>query len=201
MLGDWEEAAGMLRSPTPPAGRTPGGTRVVRVAVAASTGMVVAVAGWMIMRTGSPVTPASAPSKSSNERSAGPQARRRSEADEPGPRPTRPTQDAVGKDADPPDADASVRRAVLGPVEAGESELSQTWDELTPDERTGALRDRLEAALTGIERHGATAQRIAKAESALSDLRAELYASERGRAEHQGYEARLDAAQRDSGHR
>jgi hypothetical protein len=186
----------MLRSP-PPAGGTPGGTRVVRVAVVASTGMVVAVAGWMIMRTGSPVTPvtpASAPSKSSNDRSAGPQARRRSEADEPGPRPA---QDTVGKDADPPDADASVRRAVLGPVEAGESELSQTWDELTPDERTGALRDRLEAALTGIERHGATAQRIAKAESALSDLRAVLYASERGRAEHQGYEARLDAAQRD----
>lgn len=167
----------------------------MRIAVVTSAGMVVAVASWMLVRSGSPVSPASPPTERASARSAAPEARRRSAPTQPGPRSS---QHRIDDDPAPPDADTSVRRAVLGPVEPGESAVSQEWDALTPDARTRALRDDLELALKAIERHGATAQAIAKAESALSDLRAQLYTSERGRAEHQRYEARLDAVQRDS---
>lgn len=82
--------------------------------------------------------------------------------------------------------------------EDGESSVTLRWKELAPAERLRILEDDFETAVGALEEPGldereqADAQRTA--EASLSAMRAELYDSERGRALHQRYEARLERA-------
>ena len=75
----------------------------------------------------------------------------------------------------------------------GEDEISRRWDELQPSARVAELRAQFETAKIMLRRGEDLLAQRARADAALSALRAELYATPHGRREHQRLEAELDA--------
>lgn len=67
------------------------------------------------------------------------------------------------------------------------------WDTLGAKARARRLRSELTTALAALEAGEASEDDLRRAESALSNLRAELYATPRGRLEHRALEKRLAA--------
>lgn len=74
----------------------------------------------------------------------------------------------------------------------GEDDLSATWDLLSPHERLEASRLELAAALDSMRRGDVGPRVRAKADASLTVLRAEMYSTDAGRAEHRRLEAEVD---------
>ena len=88
----------------------------------------------------------------------------------------------------------SEKVAVAVEAHAGESSLSERWDEIAPAERVAALRGQLRVAMTRLHDGHDLERTRAQADAALSALRAELYPTEAGRREHERLERALDEA-------
>jgi hypothetical protein len=83
--------------------------------------------------------------------------------------------------------------------EPPEDALSEQWDRLSPAERIEAATTGFREAVDAISAQHEVGRNLTKAETALSTLRAELYATERGRRQHQALERELDRVTSDNG--
>ena len=68
------------------------------------------------------------------------------------------------------------------------------WDELTSEARLDYLTKRFAVAVSAIEEGERDPQHLVVAQATLTSMRAELYGTPTGRAQHRKYEARLDGA-------
>jgi len=86
-----------------------------------------------------------------------------------------------------------VPRRVVAAVRSlpGEDELTLRWSEISADDRARELREQYVAALDEMERGANFETNRARADAAVTGLRAELYGSMSGREEHQRLERRL----------
>jgi hypothetical protein len=92
--------------------------------------------------------------------------------------------------------DALDRSAGAAPPHHAEDQLSVAWDGLSSETRTRELRSRFESAVKELRRGKDITRNRARADDALSGLRAELYGTDSGRRAHTSMEQQLDAALR-----
>lgn len=90
-------------------------------------------------------------------------------------------------------AAVSGRDVVAASTVDGEDERSALWDNLTREQRIDASRRDLSEALASMRRGDGGAGARAKADSALTVLRAELHATRQGRIEHRRLELEVEA--------
>lgn len=104
------------------------------------------------------------------------------------------TQTSTPSRAEPFDTRQSARPRVRPAQTRGLPAEPKDWDLLTSSQRLEHLEQRFTAAVLALEAGPQRREDESIAGDALTAMRAELYASESGRARYRGYEDRLDRA-------
>lgn len=82
---------------------------------------------------------------------------------------------------------ARVRKGLQSEVHLDE----KAWDELSDSERVAHLQSEFSEAIAEIEVGAGSPDVVARAQGALSELRAQMYSTEEGRTKHLTFEERL----------